>query len=164
MKKELSVILILIMVCLVAACGAATVNNEDVSLSDIYDSAIEAAVEATGEEITLFNEEDPELIGSFYEGISEIEVEDVLIAMHPVTGAPWEIAAVKVKDSDDVEAMMNVMFGRIELGSNDEFYPDNAAGWKNNATVLNYGNYVIMLCLMDGTDAAAEAVAAIFEG
>lgn len=164
MKKELSIIFILVMVCLFAACGAATVNNNDVALNDIYETALDAAADATGEEITLFPEESAETLESFYNGFSGLNIEESFVAMHPVTGAPWEIAIVKVKGEDDVEAAMNVMFDRIEFGSDDDFYADNAAGWKNNATVLNYGNYVIMICMMDGTNAAADAVAAMFEG
>ncbi len=150
MKRFITVLLVLMLaVTALSGCGndnAATVKELD--LEAVYQSILDAQGDAA-EEIAMLPESSPEIIESFYAGLGDIELNQEVLYMHPVTGAPTEVMLVEVANADDVQAVVDIFNARIEMGANDEFYPDNAAGWQNNAQVQTEGNFVAMIVLPD---------------
>lgn len=149
MKRFITVLLVLmLMLTVLTACGKDNASAKELDLEEVYQSIIDA--QENTDDIALWPEASSEIIDSFYPGLSSVELKQQVLYMHPVTGAPCEIFLVEVANSDDVNTVRDIFNARIELGSDDEFYPDNAAGWKNNAQVQTDGNYVAMVVLPDG--------------
>lgn len=148
MKKFITLLLaLMLMLTALTACGKDNAAAKQLNLEDVYQSIIDA--QESTDDIALWPEESAEIIESFYPGLSSVELKQQVLYMHPVTGAPCEIMLVEVANSDDVQTVKDIFNARIELGSNDEFYPDNAAGWINNAVTQSEGNYVAMIVLPD---------------
>lgn len=150
MKRFITGLLVLMLaVTALAGCGNDNaVAVKELDLEAIYQSILDAQGDAA-EEIAMLPESSPEIIESFYAGIGDIELNQEVLYMHPVTGAPTEVMLVEVANADDVQAVVDIFNARIEMGANDEFYPDNAAGWQNNAQVQTDGNFVAMIVLPD---------------
>ena len=55
----------------------------------------------------------------------------------------------------DAERIRSILQNRVDAAANDTAYPENAAGWKNNAVVTVNGNYVVMAVLPDGVEMPA---------
>ena len=149
MKRTITILLTLIlMLSALSGCGSEKDTAKELDLEAVYQSIIDAQENA--DEIALLPEDNADIIESFYAGLGAIELKQQLLYMHPVTGAPCEIMLVEVADESDVQAVKDIFNARIELGSDDDFYPDNAAGWINNAQIQSSGSYVAMLVLPDG--------------
>ena len=97
----------------------------------------------------MLPEETPDIIGYYYGGLNDIELKQQVLYMHPVTGAPTEVMLVEVANADDVKAVEDIFNARIAIGAADDFIPENAEGWKNNAQVQTSGNYVALICMPD---------------
>ena len=149
MKRTITILLTLIlMLSVLSGCGSEKDTAKELDLEAVYQSIIDAQENA--DEIALLPEDNADIIESFYAGLGAIELKQQLLYMHPVTGAPCEIMLVEVADESDVQAVKDIFAARIALGSDDDFYPDNAAGWINNAQIQSSGSYVAMLVLPDG--------------
>ena len=148
MKRTITILLTLIlMLSVLSGCGSEKDTAKELDLEAVYQSIIDAQENA--DEIALLPEDNADIIESFYAGLGAIELNQQLLYMHPVTGAPCEIMLVEVANADDVQAVKDIFAARIEFGSDDEFYPDNAAGWINNAVIQSEDNYVAMIVLPD---------------
>ena len=123
-------------------------SGETADLQAIYDK-INAAVNASGE-LVMLPESDPMMIDSFYSGLSEVNTKQQLLYMAPVTGFACEVMLVEAEDSGSADKAAEIFRARIELGASDEFYPDTAAAWQQNAQVQRSGNLVCMIALPEG--------------
>lgn len=151
MKKLFAVLLTLTFVLTLAACGkkeeAAPAGPEPgTPLSTFYQGILDAQPE-DAEELMLFEESNPDLIGSFYIGLADVELSQQTLYMHPIAATPCEIMLAEVKNADDVQAVADIFQARIDMGADDAFYPENAEGWANNAHVQVSGNFVCMIVL-----------------
>ena len=70
--------------------------------------------------------------------------------MPPIVTHPCEIVLVEVKQSEDVQTVMDIFQARIDLGADNTAYPESAAGWQQYAQVQNSGNFVCMIVLPKG--------------
>ena len=104
----------------------------------------------------MFSESNPDVINEFYEGISDIELKQQLLYIHPITGFACEIMLVEVANEADVEKAVSIFESRIALGSDDSCYAETAALWKSNAQVQSYGNYVCLIALPEGYEIPAN--------
>ena len=171
MSRKLSVfsciILVIAMTFAMAACGEKGGNEEpvakDVALDTIYQTIYDACKAQSNEDFPLWQETDEGFLSQMYEGLFDYEFEDTLFYQHFVVGTGCEITILKLKDANDVNAVIDVCNKRIEIGSEDDFYPDHAGTWKNNSTVLNYGNYVILICMPESITLPEDEVEALFK-
>ena len=96
----------------------------------------------------LFPEEDDEMIGEYYVGLSDFELKQRVIAFAPVTGGPLEIALVEAANPDDVEGIKKCFEDRIARGGGCGVESEYA--WEHRSGVQVKGNYVAMIVLPDG--------------
>lgn len=150
MKKLIALVLTLVCVMGLAGCiDQDTIPDAGTPLNMFYQAVIDAQPE-DAEELIFFEESDPNLISSFYPGLLDIELNQQMFYMPPIAATPCEIVLVEVKNADDVQTVVDIFRARINNGANDKTYPENAAGWANNAQVQQRGNFVCMIVLPDG--------------
>lgn len=157
MKKLISAVLAFVLVFSLAACAKSPAEKPteppvpaDLNLENVYQSILDAQKDTGKEELVMFPEYDADLIGSFYNGLADVELKQQVVYMPPVTGYACEIVLVEVADSANVKTVMDIFQARINSGANDAGYPENAVLWQNNAKVQSAGNYVAMVALPDG--------------
>ncbi len=153
MKKLLALLLALVFLTALAGCGenAADAKGPEAGtpLSTFYQAVLDAQPEGA-EELILFEESNPDLISSFYPGLLDLDLSQQAFYMPPIATAPCEIVLVEAKNSDDAQTVADIFQARIDDGADDTAYPENAAGWANNAQVQQSGNFVCMIVLPDG--------------
>lgn len=183
MKKLFAILMALVLMLSMAACGGmpaettappeTTAPNEtttpvettapgtpavqELDLEAVYQNIL-TAIDG-GEEIVLFPEGSPDIIGAFYEGLNEVELKQQVYYIHPITGFACEVMLVEVADESDVQKVIDIFQSRITLGGNDEFYAETAAMWKSNAQVQSSGCYVCMIAMPEGCEIPADVFA-----
>lgn len=147
MKRYITVLLaLMLMLTSLTACGKSKDGSLD--LEEVYQSILDAQ-DCPEEEYIMLPEENEDYINYFYAGLSDIELKQRVIYMHPVTGAPTEVMLVELANADDVEAVQKIFQARIDLGIADDFIPENSQGWQDNAQIQTSGNYVALICMAD---------------
>ena len=151
MKKIISTVFILFLLLNVVGCTSTKQNELEsgIDLNNFYQAILDIQPEEA-EELILFEESNPALIESFYSGLESIELSQQLFYMPPIATHPCEIVIVEVKNSEDVEKVVEIFQARMALGANITNYPESAAGWKLYAQVHQSGNYVCMIVLPEG--------------
>lgn len=119
------------------------------ALSTFYQAILDAQP-ADAEPLILFEENNPDLIGSFYPGLDGIELSQQVFYMPPIVTHPCEIVLVEVKNEADVQKVVDVFQARIDRGADDTSYLESAAGWAKFAQVHKSGNFVCMIVLPEG--------------
>ena len=147
MKK----IIVLLIALTLTACTSTKPQGPEpgIDLNNFYQAILEVQPEEA-EELILFEESNPALIESFYPGLESIELSQQLFYMPPIATHPCEIVLVEVKNSEDVEKVVEIFKARIDMGANMSDYPESASGWQLYAQVQNSGNYVCMIVLPEG--------------
>ena len=161
-KRILALLLSLVMVFALAACGGSSApasgaeasaeasagSEEELDLQAIYEAFIDLQADSEQGELLLFPEEDDEMIGEYYVGLSDFELKQRVIAFAPVTGGPLEIALVEAANPDDVEGIKKCFEDRIARGGGCGVESEYA--WEHRSGVQVKGNYVAMIVLPDG--------------
>lgn len=120
----------------------------DLVLEDVYQAILNA--QEGQDPLVMFPEGNPDLIESFYPGLSQIELVQQAIYFPPVLGFVSEVLLVEVANHADVQSVVEIFEARIEHGASDTTYPDVAAYWTTCAQVQSAGNYVAMIALPNG--------------
>ena len=152
MKKLFALLLALLMMASLCGCGG---EQEDpgpapgTALSTFYQSILDQQPE-DADALILFEESNPDLIASFYPGLDAIDLNQQAFYMPPIVTHPCEIVLVEVKNSEDVQKVVDIFRARINLGASDKGYLESAAGWQQYAQVQQSGNFVCMIVLPEG--------------
>lgn len=151
MKKILALFMALIVLASLYGCSTAESEGPEsgTALSTFYQAILDAQPE-NAEELIFFEENNPELIASFYPGLENIALNQQAFYMPPIVTHPCEIVLVEVKDAKDVQNVAEIFQARIDLGSDNGNYPESAAGWQMYAQVQQSGNFVCMIVLPEG--------------
>ena len=152
MKRTSALLVALMMTIMLVGCGGDGGEKgpePGTALSSFYEAVLDTQPE-DAEELIFFEENNPDLINSFYPGLEDIELSQQAFYMPPIASAPCEIVLVEVKNTEDVQSVVDIFQGRIDKGAADTAYPENAAGWQTNAQVQQSGNFVCMIVLPDG--------------
>ena len=137
MKKLLCVLLAVMTVLALAACGDKTPQQnggqqdqpaQSVDLKKAAEDAIEAQ----------------------YPGLTAVETKQLVVYWPPVVGFGCELVMVEVTNGADAETIRGILQQRVDNAANDTAYPENAPAWKNNSAVTVNGNYVVMGVLPEG--------------
>ena len=148
MKKLFALLLALLMLASLCGCGKQEAPGPapGTALSTFYQSILDLQPE-DAEDLILFEEFNPDLIASFYPGLDGIELSQQVFYMPPIVTHPCEIVLVEVKNSEDVQKVVEIFHARIEQGADNTSYPESAAGWRQYAQVQQSGNFVCMIVL-----------------
>ena len=151
MKKLFTFLLAVLMITALVGCDGEKTNAPapGTALSTFYQAILDVQPE-DAETLILFEEFNPDLIASFYPGLDGIELNQQVFYMPPIVTHPCEIVLVEVKNSADVEAVVEIFQARIALGADNTTYPESAAGWQKYAQVQQSGNFVCMVVLPEG--------------
>lgn len=151
MKKILALFMALIVLASLFGCSIAESEGPEsgTALSTFYQAILDAQPE-NAEELIFFEENNLELIASFYPGLENIALNQQAFYMPPIVTHPCEIVLVEVKDAKDVQTVAEIFQARIDLGSDNGNYPESAAGWQMYAQVQQSGNFVCMIVLPEG--------------
>ena len=118
-------------------------SEKSLDLHAVYQAIIDAQDDPDG--LVMFEESNPELINSYYVGLSDVEIDDMLLCMPPVTGFACEIMLIKASDGANAEKAEQVFANRIKRGENDGCEAGDV--WQTNAQVQRSGLYVCMVAL-----------------
>ena len=108
--------------------------------------------------------EDPELgavmLGNWYPGLTDLDLEQVEIYMPMVSFSGGELALVEAKSAEDAAKVKEIFQNRITTKSTDGpgNYPEEVEMWKKSAKVVDNGSYVMLVNHPD-----SEAIAGEFE-
>lgn len=142
--------LFLILALALTACGEQEPAHREIDLEAAYQAVMTLQEETEAEALVMFPESNPEVIDSFYPGLSAIELEQQVYYLAPVFGFACEIMLLEAKDEEGARTAAEICRARIEKGSSDTAYPDTAALWEKNGQVHTEGRYVCMIVLPDG--------------
>ena len=121
-------------------------NEQTVDLKQ----AAEDAIATLGDELPMYPVEDAAELEGLYPGLSAVETKQIVAYQPPVSGFGCELVMVEVASAADVETVRGILQQRVDSMANDTTYPDEAAMWKNCATVTVNGNYVVLEVLPEG--------------
>lgn len=151
MKKIIALMLGLVFALSLTACAEqeeARGPEAGTPLNTFYQAVVDGQPDDK-DELIFFEESDPNLIGSFYPGLLELELSQQAFYMHPIAATPCQIALVEVTDPADGEKVEEIFKARIEEGGKDTAYPENAVGW-TRAQVYRSGSFVGMVVVPEG--------------
>ena len=148
MKKLFALLSALLMLTALCGCGGSQDSGPapGTALSSFYE-AVMAAQPEEAEALILFEESNPDLIAGLYPGLDGIALNQQAFYMPPIVTHPCEIVLVEVKNSEDVQKVVDIFRARIEQGAANTSYPESAAGWQQYAQVQQSGNFVCMIVL-----------------
>lgn len=166
MKKLLCMLLSVLLVLSLVACGETKQKDDQDGLADEdgaaqvqsvdLKAAAEEAIAAIGsDDVVLFLTENPDEIESVYAGLTAVETKQLVVYLPPVLGNACEIVMVETANAADAETVRGILQARVDTAANDTTYPENAEGWKNNAVITVNGNYVVLAAMPDGIELPA---------
>ena len=113
-------------------------------------------------------QQEGEALEAFYPGLSAIKTKQCGVYTAMISAAVGELALVEVENSKDVQAVKDIFQARINYQVGDDqnpggaWYPDSIEGWKNGSRIVSNGNYVMLVALNEGADAAVDSFNALF--
>ena len=163
MKRMITLLLALVLALSLAACGKKEDNiggetkddqtqtdGQSVDLRAEYDAAIKQVQDELGDNAPVLLEETAvELLNSYYPGLENAKLKQGVFFISP-TATSCEVSMVEAESAADAELVRQSFQARVDSMANDTMYPDEAAMWKNCATVTVNGNYVVLEVLPEG--------------
>lgn len=110
---------------------------------------------------------DDAILDMLYPGMSNIDAEQMQVYYCPMSMNNGEFGLVQVKDSKDVDAVMDIFQTRVDYmvgdgsGPGGAQYPMAMDQWENNSRIVSSGNYVMMI-IHENCDEIVEAFNARF--
>ncbi|MEG1593885.1 MAG: DUF4358 domain-containing protein [Oscillibacter sp.] len=120
-----------------------------------------------GENAPAMIQADPEVLKTFYAGLSDIPTKQSMAYLAMISAVAAEVALVEVENAADVQKVKDIFQARIDYQVGTETNPGGAwygatiESWKNNSAIVANGNCV-MLVVSEEKDAAVEAFNALF--
>ena len=94
---------------------------------------------------------DEEIIKNQYPGLSEVEVEDMVVYQPVMSSVVCEVAIVKITNTDEIEQLRKVFEDRIayQVGDGENpgnaWYPESIEAWKNSCEIVENGKYMMLI-------------------
>ena len=96
--------------------------------------------------------EDPELgavmLGNWYPGLTDLDLEQVEIYMPMVSFSGGELALVEAKSAEDAAKVKEIFQARMDSKSTEGpgNYPEEVEMWQRSSKLADHGNYVLLVC------------------
>ena len=157
MKRLITLILSLLMLVSLAACGSK--NDEpkyvEVDLQNFFQTQYDALYPADADGYPTGPMVDnvaamPEMLEGYYPGLSAIETKQCIVMMPMMSAVAYEVALIELTDAANAEAVKTILQTRINTqAEGGAWYPETVEGWKNNSHIVEYGPYVMMVVSSD---------------
>ena len=121
MKKLLCVLLAVMTVLALAACGGNTPQqnggqqDQPAQSVDLKKAAEDAIASIGNEDIVLMPEEDTDSIEAQYPGLTAVETKQLVVYWPPVVGFGCELVMVEVTNGADAETVRGILQQRVTL-------------------------------------------------
>lgn len=94
-----------------------------------------------------------DMLENMYPGLSDLGLKQVLVKAPAITAVAVEFALAEANDADQAAKVAEIFQARIDGQVNGgAWYPESIEQWKNNATVVTSGNFVMMIAVEDNAD------------
>ena len=165
MKKQIAMVLSLLMLSLLAACGGETnQETEPVGLKEFYSKLEETYQWEEG----YMEDIEGDLLEDYYSGIGDISTKQFL-AKTPMMGAAVnEVVLAECETKTDADQLAEILQKRIDYqvgdgeGPGGAWYPEMTESWKK-AEVVQHGTYVALVASDDGQKEIVQAFHELFE-
>ena len=92
----------------------------------------------------------PEMLESYYPGLSEIAVNQIHVFIPMMSAVAYEVALIEVADEADVAAVEAILQARIDAQvAGGAWYPETIEQWEQYSRITSFGKYILMAV---GTD------------
>ena len=158
MKKLMSMMMALVLVLGLAACGSDGGSKEAPDLQAYYDDFMTSL----GDNAPMMLEVTDELVDGLYPGLGDVELNQKVLMTAAISAVAYEMALVECADAGDVETVKGIFQARIDSQVNGgAMYPATIEAWQN-AEILVNGNVVALIAAGEDQAAAVEAFNALF--
>lgn len=104
-----------------------------------------------------------EMLGSYYPGLTDLELEQMEVYMSMASFSSGELALAQAKNADDAAKVQEIFQARVDTKTTDgpNNYPAEVELWQRGSQVVANGNYVMLVCAED-CDAIVSEFNALF--
>ena len=104
-----------------------------------------------------------EMLGSYYPGLTDLELEQQEIYMSMISFSSGELAMAQAKSADGAAAVKDIFQARIDAKTTEgpNNYPGEVEMWQRDARIATQGTYVLLVCHEDA-DAIVDEFNALF--
>lgn len=105
-----------------------------------------------------------EMLGSYYPGLTDLELKQMEIYMSMISFSSGELALVQANSAKDIAEVQAIFQARIDAKTTDGpgNYPEEVEMWQRSSDVATNGSYVMLVCAED-CDAIVEEFNALFK-
>ena len=138
-------------------CGSkeAEGTNKEVDLNETYAAIEEAMIEKLGgeENAPMLDTIEGELLDNLYPGLNDLGLKQCVVKAPAITAVVAEFALAEAADADQAKQVAEIFQARIDAqAEGGAWYPETVEGWKNDATVVTNGNYVMLVAMENNAD------------
>ena len=149
---------------LLAVSLSACVSTSGGGQNNQVDLAAFAQTLQENHEFSMLEKADPSdelgavMLGNFYPGLSDMELEQVEVYLAAVSFSGGELALVQAKNASDAAAVKDIFQARIDAKTTDGpgNYPEEIELWQHNSAVVSNGNYVMLVNHEDSAAIVSE--------
>ena len=147
---------------LLSACAKPGSNGPTPPKEEKVDLAVFAQTMMENHEFSGFMEkidtQDPDMgefmadmLGNYYPGLTDLELEQQEIYMSMISFSSGELAMAQAKSADDAAAVKDIYQARIDAKTTEgpNNYPEEVEMWQRDARIATQGNYVLLVCHED---------------
>jgi hypothetical protein len=155
MKKKLSALLLaLLMIVSMSACGGQQAEEKAVNLTDLYDSIAEKYDWSEDSMVTV----EGDLLESFYPGLADLGATQMIARTPQMSAVVNELVLAEFPDEETAGKAADILQDRVDAqASGGAWYPDSMEAW-SNADVITEGRYAAMIASAEHQDEITEMV------
>ncbi len=159
MKRSAKILLTLLLVSLLAACGDKKTETADVDLTEFYTSAEEEYDWGGG----YMTDIEGEMLENFYPGLGDIPAKQFVAKMPLMSSVVNEVVFMQCETEEDAAKAAAILQDRIDAqAAGGAWYPESMEAW-GKGTVIQQGTYVAMIASAEHQDEVAERFNKAFE-
>lgn len=163
MRQLSALLLALVCVFTLAACGGEGAGGGEVEKAPDLNQYYEDFMASLGEEnAPAMMDLEAEQMGSYYPGLETYGTKQMVLKMAAITAVPCEFALVELSDASDAQAVADIFQARIDAQiEGGAFYPMTVEGWEK-AQIITHGAVVALICANEEQANAVEAFEKLF--
>ena len=157
MKKAFSLVLAMLMVLGLSACGETDASVKDVDLTAYYDAMSEKYDWAD-----YMTDMTDDMVDTYYPGLRDIETTQFIAKAPLMSAVVSEVVLMECTSEDDAAKAAEILNQRVsDQAGGGAWYPESMDAWKN-AQVVSNGTYVALLAYAEDQTGLSDAYSALF--